>query len=119
MYCSQCGTQMQPGARFCSSCGTAYSPTLYTGVAAPVAGAPVPSPTPMLDQLTRPLHPRVIAGVCSGLALHYGWSVILVRLLWVLCVIFFGTGLLAYLIAWIVIPASTYELPQPGSGYSA
>jgi len=99
MYCSQCGRTMEPGARFCSACGTAWQPMPYTR--APFAG-----------QLTRPRHPRVLGGVCSGLALHYGWDVIVVRLLWAFCVLFGGTGILAYIIAWIVIPEEPYLLPS-------
>jgi phage shock protein PspC (stress-responsive transcriptional regulator) len=53
----------------------------------------------------------VIGGVCSGLAVHYGWDVTMVRLVWVLCVLFGGTGVLAYIIAWIVIPEAPYALP--------
>jgi phage shock protein C len=59
----------------------------------------------------RPRHPRVIAGVCSGLALHYGWDVTLVRLILILCVLCAGTGILAYILAWIVIPEAPYQLP--------
>ena len=101
MYCSHCGRQMDAGARFCSDCGAACQP-------APFARAPFPG------QLMRPRHPRVIGGVCSGLALHFGWDVSLVRVLWVLCVLFAGTGVLAYIIAWIVIPEEPYLLPQSG-----
>jgi phage shock protein C len=59
----------------------------------------------------------MIAGVCSGLALHYGWDLTIVRLILVLCVLFAGTGVLAYIIAWIVIPEAPYELPGPASTY--
>jgi phage shock protein C len=66
---------------------------------------------PLMGQLTRPRYPRAIGGVCSGLALHYGWDITTVRLIWVLCVLFGGTGVLAYIIAWIVIPEAPYALP--------
>jgi phage shock protein C len=104
MYCSHCGRQMEAGARFCSACGWAWQPAPFAG---PIAG-----------QLTRPRYPRVLGGVCSGLALHYGWDVSLVRLIWVLCILFAGTGILVYLIAWIVIPEAPYALPQPPNGVS-
>jgi phage shock protein C len=103
MYCSQCGKQMDATARFCSACGAAWQ-------AAPYARGPV------FGQLTRPRYPRVFGGVCSGLALHYGWDVIVVRLVWVLCVFFGGTGVLAYIIAWIVIPEAPYVLPEGTTG---
>src|ERR1700730_13415886 len=104
MFCSQCGKQLAPDSRFCPSCGTAYTP------GNPGAYPPAPAPS---SQLMRPRSPRVIAGVCSGIALHYGWDVSLVRLIWVLCVLCAGTGVLAYLIAWIVIPEAPYALPVP------
>jgi phage shock protein C len=71
---------------------------------------------PFFGQLVRPRTARVFGGVCSGLALHYGWDVVTVRLLWVLCVLFAGTGVLAYIIAWIVIPEAPYVLPERSTG---
>ncbi|CAN5689861.1 hypothetical protein BH10ACI4_BH10ACI4_38230 [soil metagenome] len=103
MYCTKCGNQLTPGSRFCSSCGTAYT--------AANPGA-YPPPQYQQSQLVRPRNPRVIAGVCSGLALHYGWDITVVRLILVLCVLFALTGVLAYVIAWIVIPEAPYALPQ-------
>lgn len=49
-----------------------------------------------------------IAGVCAAFARYFDLDVTLVRLLWVLAVIFAGTGILAYIIAWIVIPKEDY-----------
>lgn len=46
---------------------------------------------------------RIIAGVCSGLAQHYGWSVTLIRLLFIIFA-FVGAGELAYLILWLLMP---------------
>lgn len=55
----------------------------------------------------------MIAGVCAGFALHYGWDVSLVRLVLLIALLFgAGTPLLAYLIAWIVMPKAHYILPQ-------
>ena len=102
MYCSHCGRQVDAAARFCPACGSAVLPV---GVGAPSFG-----------QLVRPRTPRVCGGVCSGLAMHYGWDITTVRLLWVLCVLFAGTGILAYIIAWIVIPEAPYSLPESSTG---
>ncbi|MCK9290081.1 MAG: PspC domain-containing protein [Bacteroidales bacterium] len=49
---------------------------------------------------------RMVGGVCSGLADYFGLDVTLIRLAWVLFVALAGTGLLAYIICWIVIPES-------------
>ncbi len=53
--------------------------------------------------LTRPRHGRVVAGVCAGIADHYGWSRTMVRLLFVLFGLF-GAGELAYIVLWILMP---------------
>ena len=58
----------------------------------------------MAAQLTRSTENRMIAGVCGGLAAHFGIDPKLVRLLWVAAMIFGGFGLLAYVILWIVVP---------------
>ena len=109
MVCSHCGGQMDPAARFCSACGAA-------GQATGFAQQPGVVQPPIFGQLTRPRYPRAIGGVCSGLALHYGWDVTTVRLMWLLCVIIGGTGVVAYIIAWIVIPEAPYTLPENGKG---
>ena len=103
MFCSHCGKQMDPGARFCPACGA---------VAQPVVAERAPFP----GQLMRPRSPRMIAGVCSGLALHYGWDLSLVRVICALLIVLTGVGLIAYLVAWIVIPEAPYALPEPGAG---
>jgi phage shock protein C len=48
---------------------------------------------------------RMIGGVCAGLADHFGWDVTLVRVVVaVFAVITGGAGILAYLVAWALIP---------------
>ena len=46
----------------------------------------------------------MIAGVCAGMAQHFGWSLTLLRLVWLLLFLFAGAGGLLYIILWIVIP---------------
>lgn len=46
----------------------------------------------------------MIGGVCAALANRFGWNVTLVRLLVVLSILLPGPQVIAYLIAWIVIP---------------
>ncbi len=45
-----------------------------------------------------------IAGVCGGLAEYFKLDATLVRLLWVLFTFLGGSGIIAYIIAWMVIP---------------
>jgi phage shock protein PspC (stress-responsive transcriptional regulator) len=49
---------------------------------------------------------RVIAGVCAGLAYHFGLDVNLMRVLYVLVSILSAAfpGILVYIIMWLVIP---------------
>ena len=56
-----------------------------------------------MSELRRPRTGRVVGGVCAALAHRFGWDVALVRVVTVVAVLF-GAPLVAYLIAWIVIP---------------
>ena len=93
MHCTNCGSILDPGARFCPACGQATAPGI----------APPPQQTAP-TRLVRPKKGRKIAGVCLGVANNLNWDVTLVRTLWLVLVFGAGTGLIAYIIAWIVIP---------------
>jgi phage shock protein PspC (stress-responsive transcriptional regulator) len=55
--------------------------------------------------LLRPRDGRMLAGVCAGVADYFALDVTLVRVIWaVVAVITGGAGVLAYLVAWIIIP---------------
>ena len=47
---------------------------------------------------------RLVAGVCTGLAAYFGVDVNLVRLAFGVLTIFYGLGILLYLIAWMILP---------------
>ncbi|HET7150525.1 MAG TPA: PspC domain-containing protein [Candidatus Acidoferrum sp.] len=47
---------------------------------------------------------KKIGGVCAGLADYFDLDPTLIRVLWLLAVLFAGCGLLAYIILWIVLP---------------
>ena len=47
---------------------------------------------------------KKIAGVCAGIANYFDLDPTLVRVIWILLVCAAGTGVLAYLIAWAVMP---------------
>lgn len=52
---------------------------------------------------------KKIAGVCGGIGEYLGLDSNLIRLLWVLAVFCVGTGLLAYLIAWVITPKRSWQ----------
>jgi phage shock protein C len=55
--------------------------------------------------LARSREGRLVAGICAGAAEYFGWDVTIVRLIVaVVSLLTGGTGVLAYLVAWAVIP---------------
>jgi phage shock protein C len=99
MFCSHCGKQLDPSSRFCPACGAAIDTASPFAFAQPVG------------QLARPRENRMIAGVCAGFALHYGWDVNLVRIITALIIVLTGVGAIAYIAAWVIIPEAPYALP--------
>ncbi len=47
---------------------------------------------------------KVLGGVSGGLAAFFGIDIVVVRLLFVLFTIFFGTGFIVYIVLWVVLP---------------
>jgi len=47
---------------------------------------------------------KVLGGVCGGMGEYFDIDPVLIRLAWIIAIFVFGTGVLAYLIAWIIIP---------------
>lgn len=45
-----------------------------------------------------------IAGICEGLGQQYGINSTIIRLIWLAAILFFGTGILLYLVLWWVVP---------------
>jgi phage shock protein C len=92
MFCNACGKSIVDDGRFCSYCGN-------------VVGDP-----PVPKKLIRLRSDRKVAGVCSGLAQYLELDVSLIRILWFFIALVSGIvpGLVAYILAWIIIP----EEPQ-------
>ncbi|MDR0348112.1 MAG: PspC domain-containing protein [Tannerella sp.] len=64
-------------------------------------------------RLYRSENEKMIAGVCGGIAEYFGLDPALVRLAYIVLSIFtLFSGVLAYLIMWIVIPSSKKRLNQ-------
>lgn len=64
----------------------------------------------MKKQLRRSTENKVIAGVCGGIAEYFDIDPTLIRLAWLLFCALGGSGVLAYIIAAIIIP----EAPAGG-----
>ncbi|MFN4144252.1 MAG: PspC domain-containing protein [Runella sp.] len=50
---------------------------------------------------------KVVGGVAAGVGAYFGVDLGVVRFLWVLSILFFGTGLMLYLILWVITPKAT------------
>jgi len=47
---------------------------------------------------------KVLGGVCGGIAEYFNVDPTIIRLLWVLFFLAYGAGILAYIVAWAIIP---------------
>lgn len=65
----------------------------------------------MSNSLVRPSN-RMIAGVCSGLAVRFGLKPSTVRLLFVLSCLLPGPQFVAYIALWILMPDGRETLPR-------
>jgi phage shock protein C len=99
MYCTRCGIKLDDKAFYCSECGTA-------------TGNARPHRTILREgRLSRSRDDAKIAGVCAGVARHFGWDVSLVRAVWLILAIWPPTlGVIAYLVCWIVMPRDPLAL---------
>lgn len=50
---------------------------------------------------------KKLGGVCGGIAEWLGVDPVLIRLLWLAAVLFYGSGVLAYFLCWLIIPRSS------------
>jgi phage shock protein C len=101
MYCNFCGKQIQDDAVHCAYCGR----TVGYVAAHPLKLIRPPKGSP----------DRKVAGVCAGFAQYFDLDVTLVRVVWLILAIFGGgAGVVAYVIAWIVMPeAPEVFIQQP------
>ena len=93
MYCNYCGKVIQDDAAVCAYCGTRVGGSLAR------------------TRLVRPRQGRKVAGVCAGFAEYFDLDVTMVRVVWLLVALFGGGGILAYIIAWIVMPEEPEFVP--------
>jgi phage shock protein C len=70
-----------------------------------------------MKRLYRSRKDRILGGVCGGLGDHIDVDPTIIRVVWaVVSLLTIGTGLLAYIIAWILIPEEPVEADQPAGG---
>lgn len=58
----------------------------------------------MAKRITLSTEDKKIAGVCSGIAKYFDIDPLIVRIIWLVLVLCYGAGLLAYFICWFLLP---------------
>jgi phage shock protein C len=89
MICIHCQREIADGSNYCNFCGVRQQSTT-TG-----------------KRLTRSVADAKIAGVCGGIAEYLNVDATIVRLVWAVLSLIPGCifgGVLAYLLAWIIVP---------------
>jgi len=95
MTCPNCLKDIAAGSKFCYNCGAKQPETVPPGIS-PATGTP--------KKLMRSSTDKKIGGVCGGLADYFDLDPTVIRLVWLLLVLFAGTGLVVYIVLWIVLP---------------
>ena len=103
MNCTSCQKEIAQGSNFCYYCGAKQA-----NAPAPQAASAVPRSA---RKLMRSSTDKKIGGVCAGVGNYLDLDVTLVRVLWVLAFLCGGTGLLLYVILWIVLPVEPLYVP--------
>ena len=60
--------------------------------------------TPVAKRIYRDTDSRILGGVCAGVSNYLGYDPIFIRLAFVIAMFGFGSGVLVYLVLWIIIP---------------
>jgi phage shock protein PspC (stress-responsive transcriptional regulator) len=98
MTCSRCAKNIEGDSAFCRYCG-----------------ASVPASAPASPRrLTRRPSEGKLGGVCAGIAAYLNTDPTVVRLVWVILSVVPGAvigGLIAYAVAWILLPPETAATP--------
>jgi phage shock protein C len=72
----------------------------------------------MAKKIYRSRKDSMIAGVCGGIAEYFNIDSTLVRLLVILIVLLGGVGIIAYIIAWVIIPQSPEQITNSDKEYN-
>ena len=55
-------------------------------------------------KLYRSRNQRMLAGVCGGLAEYFNVDATLIRVLFLILAVFGGSGLVIYVVMWLIVP---------------
>lgn len=73
----------------------------------------------MEKRLYRSFTEKMLGGVCGGLGEYFNIDPTIIRVAFILAVLFGGGGIIAYIILWIVVPQRPYIIPNFSSSGSS
>jgi phage shock protein C len=101
MTCPSCQKQIADNSNYCYNCGAQLSNAAPSrGVAGSVHH----------KRLVRSSTDKKLGGVCGGLADYFDTDPTIIRICWLLTILFAGTGLLVYVILWLALPLAPTDL---------
>lgn len=62
-----------------------------------------------IKRLYRSGKDKILGGVCGGIAEYLSIDPVIVRILWIIATLIWGTGILLYIILWIIIPRNPFH----------
>jgi phage shock protein PspC (stress-responsive transcriptional regulator) len=106
MICNNCRREIANESNFCYLCGARQEPVSY-------AYAPRP-----VKRLHRSVRDCKIAGVCGGLAEYWDMDPTVVRVVWAVLTLFPPPMIIAYIVAWVVMPREEVPVYVPAAAQS-
>jgi phage shock protein PspC (stress-responsive transcriptional regulator) len=107
MTCPNCQKEIVAGSKFCYNCGAKQAEAGVPGMAQAAVGR---------KRLMRSSTDKKIGGVCAGLADYFDLDPTILRVIWVLLVLCAGSGLVFYIVLWIVLPLAPAEVVHTSAG---
>lgn len=95
MTCPNCSKNIAIGSKYCYNCGAKQPESGAPGLS-PATGAP--------KRLMRSSTDKKLGGVCAGIGDYFDVDPTVVRVIWIFLLFCACSGLLAYIILWIVLP---------------
>ncbi len=62
-----------------------------------------------MKRIFRSEEDRILAGVCGGVGEYFDIDPVIVRIAWIILTLVGGSGILLYILAWLIVPPHPWE----------